>query len=128
MTAILASVMLRHVMGVAPPRGHVAPVRHRPALLMDGDGQGPREFRAAWEALRHRFGALYTAVFAAEERLRRPEWRNFVSEPRDRCQVSQWPRSGAEAVAVQKPRAMADAALQWPLGGTPSINMPSIDS
>ena len=40
------------------------------AVLMDGDGQGAREFRAAWKALADRGTLVYTGVFAAEEQQR----------------------------------------------------------
>ncbi|CAK9005614.1 unnamed protein product [Durusdinium trenchii] len=84
------------------------------AVLMDGDGQGVREFRAAWKALAERLELVYLGVFAAEERLRRPDWQQFLRE------------SGAEPVAVPPgPRrptgtrsapfgtAMGSAAVRW---------------
>eukprot|EP00913_Durusdinium_trenchii_P014740 g13827.t2 len=87
------------------------------AVLMDGDGQGVREFRAAWKALAERLELVYLGVFAAEERLRRPDWQQFLRE------------SGAEPVAVPPgPRrptgtrsapfgtAMGSAAVRWTLG------------
>ena len=74
---------------------------------MDGDGQGPREFRAAWKALSSCGRVVYTGVFAARGQLRRPEWRKFCEE------------SGAEGVAVEPEAqelpstALARAALSW---------------
>eukprot|EP00434_Breviolum_minutum_P000940 symbB.v1.2.000827.t1/scaffold49.1/size384103/11 len=97
--------------------GHATPTARRDAagearptaLLMDGDGQGAREFRAAWKAVSHHqhlatlavksegsgqvawellIYTVYIGVFAAEEQLRRPDWQKFFQE------------SDAEAVPV----------------------------
>ncbi|CAJ1360274.1 unnamed protein product [Effrenium voratum] len=84
-----------------------AGARDAVAVLMDGDGQGPREFRAAWKALSSCGRVVYTGVFAARGQLRRPEWRKFCEE------------SGAEGVAVEPEAqelpstALARAALSW---------------
>eukprot|EP00435_Cladocopium_sp_Y103_P024237 s269_g5.t3 len=94
-TAAKGSAMLFLLAARARRRHRVTPRRSttsasgRPtALLMDGDGQGAREFRAAWTAVSQHQKLVYTGVFAAEEQLKRSDWQKFFRE------------TGAEAVPV----------------------------
>ncbi|CAE7673465.1 ASB2, partial [Symbiodinium necroappetens] len=50
----------------------------RLVVLMDGDGQGPREFRAAWKALSSIGREVHPFVFAAAAHLQRKDWQAFL--------------------------------------------------
>eukprot|EP00439_Symbiodinium_sp_Y106_P029640 s2061_g3.t1 len=83
----------------------------RLVVLMDGDGQGPREFRAAWKALSSIGREVHPFVFAASAYLQRKDWQAFLEES-DAEGVAVPPNTSDGLQALQR-TVMAKAAMRW---------------
>ncbi|CAE7552747.1 Itch [Symbiodinium microadriaticum] len=83
----------------------------RLVVLMDGDGQGPREFRAAWKALSSIGREVHPFVFAAAAHLQRKDWQAFLEE--SAAEGVAVPSNTSDGLQALQRTVMAKVAMRW---------------